>query len=99
MIEPSEGATLIRDSFAKGGWKGFLRTMVDAPRLTEMRPPYIRATYYVGLGENDKAIRELEKAYEERSTFILILKLDPRLDPIRDDPRFGDLVKKVGFPE
>jgi TolB-like protein/Tfp pilus assembly protein PilF len=95
----TQGATLIRESFAKGGWKGLLRTMVEAPRLTEMRPPYIRGTYYSWLGEKDKALDELEKAYEERSTFIPILKIDPRLDPLRNEPRFQQLVKKVGFPE
>jgi len=95
----TEGASVIRESYASNGWKGFLKTISEDPRLPEMRPPYIRASHYTLLGEKDKAIAELEKAYKDRSSFILILKLDPRLDALRDDPRFQELLKKVGFPE
>lgn len=42
---------------------------------------------------------ELEKAYEERSWYIVMLAVDPKLGNLRGDPRFRDLVHRVGLPE
>jgi hypothetical protein len=49
------------------------------------------------LGENDQAFEWLQKACEERSSWLIWLKVDPRLDSLRTDPRFMDLVRRVGF--
>ncbi|MGH9814035.1 MAG: tetratricopeptide repeat protein, partial [Candidatus Acidiferrales bacterium] len=62
-------------------------------------PPYYVAEIYVALGEKEPAFRWLEKAYEERSSRLVFLKVEPRLDPLRDDPRFQDLVRRMNFPE
>ena len=51
----------------------------------------------MGLEDNDKAFEWLEKAYEERDEFLIYSKKDPTLDPIRTDPRFSELMKKIGF--
>ncbi len=59
---------------------------------------YRAATFHAALGEKDKAFAELNKAYENREFFMILLKVDPRLDPLRDDPRFQELLRKVGFP-
>ena len=53
---------------------------------------------YASLGENDEAFRWLEKAYTERDDWMIILKVDHRLDPLHSDPRFQDLLHRVGFP-
>jgi hypothetical protein len=53
----------------------------------------------VGLGEKDRAFAELNKAYENRISSLLYLKVEPQLDPLRSDPRFQELLKKVGFPQ
>jgi TolB-like protein/Flp pilus assembly protein TadD len=97
LIGESQNAVLTRESFARGGWHGFLRTMTG-----EQRPnftSYSLATFYVALGEKDKAISELEQSFEKREFFLTVLKIDPRLDPLHDDPRFQELLKKVGFPQ
>ncbi len=94
-----EAAALMRDSFAKGGWQGFLRDMTNKPQLNYLKSRYIVATYYTELGEKDEAIALLNKAYEEREFFITLLKVDPRLDPLREDPRFQELLKRVGFSQ
>jgi len=61
--------------------------------------PYMIATIYAGLGNKDRAFEYLEKAYEERSTDLsYFLKSDLRMDTLRSDPRFQDLVKRMGFP-
>jgi tetratricopeptide (TPR) repeat protein len=61
---------------------------------------YSFAVIYLGLGEKDQAFAWLEKAYEERS-FLLpnYLKVDPIWDPLRSDPRFADLVRRIGLPQ
>jgi len=56
-----------------------------------------RALIYVGLGENDRALEWLERAFQERSRGLAKLKADPRLDPLRGDKRFRDLLRRVGL--
>jgi len=41
----------------------------------------------------------LENAYQEHSTLLTYLKMDPRFDPLRSDPRFQDLVHRIGLPQ
>ena len=61
--------------------------------------PYMIATVYVDLAQKDKAFEFLEKADLERSPDVpYFLKADLRLDPIRSDPRFQDLLRRVGLP-
>jgi serine/threonine protein kinase/TolB-like protein/Flp pilus assembly protein TadD len=55
------------------------------------------ALIYLGLGEKDEAVKWLQKAYEERCWYMVVLNLDPRLDELRADPRFRDLVHRVGL--
>jgi TolB-like protein/Tfp pilus assembly protein PilF len=59
--------------------------------------PYLLATVYVGLGGKEQALRLLEKAYEERSCFLLKIKIDPMWTPLRSEPRFIALLKKTGL--
>ena len=59
--------------------------------------PLSFARVYVGLGNKDQAIAWLEKAYEERSTGFYLLKVDPMWDPLRSDPRFQDLQRRIGL--
>ncbi len=62
--------------------------------------PYMIAVIYSGLGQNDKAFEYLEKAYQERSPDIAyFLRADLRLDTLRPDRRFHDLLRRVGFPQ
>ena len=56
------------------------------------------ATIYAGLGDKAKALSSLEKAYQEKSPDVpYFLKADLRLDPLRSDPRFQDLIHRVGL--
>jgi TolB-like protein/Tfp pilus assembly protein PilF len=52
---------------------------------------------YLGLGENDEAFVWLEQAYKEQSNMLQFVKVHPFFDPIRNDPRFADLVRRVGL--
>jgi serine/threonine-protein kinase len=58
---------------------------------------YMFALIYAGLGENDEAFRWLEKAFEERAEYLVYIKVDPRMQGLRQDPRFADLVQRIGL--
>ena len=62
-------------------------------------PPVQRAFIHIGIGEYDEAISLLEQAYEENSWFLAFMQAEPWLDPLRDDPRFDQIMEKMGFPE
>jgi tetratricopeptide (TPR) repeat protein len=55
------------------------------------------AIIYTGLGEEDSAFEWLERAYEERADHVPYLRVNPRLDPLRSDPRFKDLQRRMGL--
>jgi TolB-like protein/DNA-binding winged helix-turn-helix (wHTH) protein len=59
---------------------------------------YTMATLYAGLGESDKAFDFLEKAYSQKSFEILSAKFDLLLDSLRSDPRFQNLIRRIGVP-
>ena len=52
---------------------------------------------YLGLGDNEQAFHWLEEAYQEKSNILQFLKSHPYFDPIRSDPRFVALIKRVGL--
>jgi TolB-like protein/DNA-binding winged helix-turn-helix (wHTH) protein/Tfp pilus assembly protein PilF len=52
---------------------------------------------YIGLGDKDKAFEWLERAFQERSNYVAYLKVFPIADPLRSDPRFADLLRRVGL--
>ena len=60
---------------------------------------WYRAVIYAGLGEKEQAFRSLETAFQEHSVGLAILKVEPQLDPLRSDPRFVELLRKVGLPQ
>jgi Tfp pilus assembly protein PilF len=75
-----------------------LRDLLEQSK-TSYVSPYMVATIYAGLGNKHEAFEFLEKAYDERSTDLsYFLKADLRMDTLRSDPRFQDLVKRMGFP-
>jgi len=92
----NQSAAAMRRSFADGGWQGFLRAVTG-----QQRPPnltaYNAAIFYAALGEKDKAFDELKSAYQNRETVLGLLKVDPRLDSLRDDLRFAALLKSMNF--
>jgi TolB-like protein/Tfp pilus assembly protein PilF len=60
---------------------------------------YWFAIGYAAAGDKDAAFAELEKAFETHDWFLLRIKFDPFMDPLRDDPRFNEMVKRLKFPE
>jgi DNA-binding winged helix-turn-helix (wHTH) protein/TolB-like protein/Flp pilus assembly protein TadD len=60
--------------------------------------PYDLALVYTGLGDKDNAINQLNRAYEERAGWIIAIKVEPMFDPLRSNPRFADLQRRLNFP-
>jgi tetratricopeptide (TPR) repeat protein len=85
--------------WARGGWEGALRAWLEA--ATKM--PGIPATFLADLcaltGETDAAFAWLERAYRQRDYLLHAVTIEPSMDALRIDPRFQDLVRRIGFPE
>ena len=105
-VELSHGTPLmisaLANAYAQSGNKAESeRLLADLSQesRTHYVSPYYFALVYVGLGESDKAIDQLEKAFADRSNGLVFLKVEPELDSLRSDPRFLALQQRLHFPE
>jgi eukaryotic-like serine/threonine-protein kinase len=57
------------------------------------------ALVYTGLGDKEKAFEWLERAYQDHSPWLIWLKVDPRFDTLHSDPRYADLLRRMGLPQ
>ena len=78
-----------------------LKSLEELKEISKQRyvSAYAFALVYTALGEKEQAFQWLEKAYAERSAWMTYLKIDPRLDPLRSDPRFAEFMHRVGLPQ
>jgi serine/threonine-protein kinase len=97
LRDETEAAKLIRESFAKGGWQGFLHAVTVEHAPMKMSA-YNMAGFYAEVGDRDRAFAALNEAVDKADQFIGFMKIDPFMKPLRDDPRFQQLLKRVGFP-
>ena len=63
----------------------------------EYVPEYFKVRIYAGLREKDRAFEWLHKGYEHRDPLIITLKVNPEVDPLRSDPRFQYLLRKMNL--
>ena len=84
--------------WSEGGWEGSLRTWLEAATGKEVSPWRI-AVNYARIGERDEAFSWLERGYRERDPRMTDLRSFPEVDPLRSDPRFQDLLRRIGVPE
>lgn len=96
----NDGATAIEVAYQHHGYKGLLRQFIVVSQNSARKEyaPVAVAESYAVLGDRDEAFAWLKKAYEVRSN-LLFLKVDPAFDSIRSDPRFADLLRRMGLPE
>jgi TolB-like protein/Tfp pilus assembly protein PilF len=104
-VNLSGGSPLMRaalaHTYAKAGMaKDALRLLDDLTELAKHKyvAPQFFAGIYVGLGEHERALEHLEKSCAEHCHWLIYLHIDPSMDDLRDDPRFEDLLKRVGLP-
>jgi TolB-like protein/Tfp pilus assembly protein PilF len=102
-IELSKRSIFILDDlgyiYALSGRKSEAEKVLDELEMLSTEfyvPPYGRAAIYAGLGDADRAMEWLGRAYEERS-FLAWIKLDPVFDGLREDKRFGSFLEKLGL--
>ena len=98
----SEFALAMEQGFHSAGWKGALTKGIEAlkaRRKTGYSSAYDIAELYAELGDKEQAFQWLNTAFQERDGDLLELKTDSQLDPLRSDPRFAELVRKVGLPQ
>jgi len=104
-VNLSGGSPLMRAALAhtygkSGKTNQALQLLDDLTKLAEHK--YVAAHFfagiYIGLGDNDRAVEYLEKSYEEHSHWLIYLHIDPSMDGLRKDPRFQNLLRRVGLP-
>src|SRR6266550_2999966 len=97
LRDETEAAKLIRESFASGGWQGFLHAVTVEHAPMKMSA-YNMAGFYAETGDKDRAFAALNEAVDKADQFFGFVKIDPFMKPLRDDPRFAELLKRIGFP-
>ena len=100
-----EMAARLAQTYAQSGFAPAMRQFTQSVLAANLeaakesyRPPMIFASLYAVLGDKDKSFLWLEKAFAERSSKLLDLRVDPDFDNLRADPRFAALVRRVGLP-
>ena len=92
-------AYLVR-SYAMAGRRGEAQKALDDLRERAKREhvaPNWMAAAYLGLGDKDRALTWLEKAYEDRDENMTLLNVDPAFDSLHADPRFTVLLRRIGL--
>jgi TolB-like protein/cytochrome c-type biogenesis protein CcmH/NrfG len=81
-----------------GDAAGARKTLAELRSLSRSRyvSPLYFAAVYTGLGEKSKALDWLDKAYQDRNDYLARLEVEPSADPLRSEPRFQDLLRRVG---
>jgi len=86
-----------RSALEEKGPRGMWQAMLDEMRQSPSPDPYDLATLCARLGNTNAVFELLEKAYQQHSGGMVWIQIEDWWDPLRDDPRFQDLLKKMGF--
>ena len=89
-----------RDAFASGGWEGYQRKILaQIESLNERTRPEVPARFvetYLRLGDKENAFTWLEKVFDRRDISVVQFKIEPNYDILRDDPRYAQLLARIG---
>jgi hypothetical protein len=100
-VELTGGSALMQTALAAylalDGQSERARALLDELSRTPNVSPYRLATILSALGQGDAAFQALERALAERDLWLVWLAVDPMIENLRQDPRFPDLVRRVGF--
>jgi serine/threonine protein kinase/Tfp pilus assembly protein PilF len=97
-----EELDVLRKAYKESGFKGHWRKhaeLLQAHAKEKYVSPIFIAMDYAMIGEKELALAWLNKAYEERSSWLTEIGVDPVWDDLRDDPRFQDLLRRIGLPQ
>ncbi len=91
-----ETIQIFKTVYQTSGWQGIL--LEQARQFEDSNIVYFHvASFNAKVGNKDKAFEYLKKSYQRRELWMCYLQVDPRLDSLRDDPRFDELVRRVGL--
>jgi tetratricopeptide (TPR) repeat protein len=86
-------------AYARAGRRARAQAILgELQQTTEYVSPTERAILHAGLGDSEQALRSLEQAYAAHDLQLIYLGIHPHFDPLRSDPRFQDLMRRVGLP-
>jgi len=100
----AEFAAALDAGYRAGGWPDALRkgieiSLAQRKMKTPYLSPYLIAELYADLGDKDHAFKWLNTAYQEHDSLLTGLRTDFPIDSLRSDPRYAELVRKIGFPQ
>lgn len=101
MVYGKEAGDEALTAYNKGGATGFWKKYIERANTPKNNRYYFawdRATAYMLLGDKDKTFYWLDKSYEQRERWIITIQHQPIFDPIRSDPRYNELVRRMGLP-
>jgi serine/threonine protein kinase/tetratricopeptide (TPR) repeat protein len=102
LMSDPEVAKADKQTYDSKGWKAVVQNRLER-KLSRVKQRYVSpfsiAEDYMYLGEKEQALFWLEKAAEDRDDYITFLNVEPVLNPLRDDPRFKDLLRRVKAPQ
>ncbi len=99
--ESKQKIEALEQAYKKGGWKGYLQKTLEFGKdefNQGKHSPGSIAENYALLGEYEEALKWLERSYENREDAMAWLKVNTAFNPMRSDPRFQDLIRRVGLP-
>ncbi len=101
MTARLQAVAALRQAYVKGGIRGYYLRALEGLK-EDSKSKYVRpfnfARLYARLGERNQATAWLERAYQERDFMMTGIQIWPTFDPLRSDPRFQDLLRRMNFP-
>lgn len=98
---PPERLEEFREAFRAAGWQGFLRKQLEvlerAAKNGRQVDPYTIANLHIRLGQKEEAFPWLEKTFELHDPSTIQFKIEPTYDILRDDPRYAELLGRIGL--
>jgi hypothetical protein len=92
----------LRQAYNRGGVKAYWTTLLELLQAMETASVYVspfdRASIYARLDDHEQALRWLEKGLVQRIRYIPYVNVDPVFDNLRADPRFQQLMRRIGLP-
>jgi TolB-like protein/DNA-binding winged helix-turn-helix (wHTH) protein/Flp pilus assembly protein TadD len=92
----------LRQALRQSGYQGYFRLRLQQLRAKATKSyvsPYDFADFSLRAGDREEALKWLEAAYAERSPYLVFLHIEPRMDSLRDDPRFQELIRHIGLSD
>jgi TolB-like protein/tetratricopeptide (TPR) repeat protein len=99
--EDAENSDALSRGYLSAGWPGALTQLIAVfqnRRKTGYASPFIIARLYADLGDRDKAFAWLDTAYREHDCLLIELRTWPQFDSLRSDPRYAQMVNRIGLP-